>query len=280
MPARIDAHQHFWRFDAADFPWIDPAGPLSTDRLPRDLKPEMDRRSIDGCLAVQARQSVEETEWLVNLALSHRWILGVVGWIDLRADDIERRLDAWAGDSLLVGYRHIVQDEPSDDFLLDPAFICGVGAVLSRGLSYDILIVPRQAHSVRRFADLVGEGRLILDHGAKPPIAASGWQPWADAITDMARVPTLYCKISGLVTEADHHAWVPTDIVRYLDHLLGCFGPERLIFGSDWPVCNLAATYGRVHDLTAEWVDRSCPAHASAVFGGNAARAYAISAAR
>lgn len=272
---RIDAHQHFWRYDPRDHRWIDPASVLAADHGPADLAPLLAMAGIDGCIAVQARQTPDETEWLVALAAAHPWIVGVVGWIDLRAPDIADRLAA-RPPGAVIGYRHVVQDEPEDDFLLTPALIRGVRAVLAQGLAYDILVTPRQAGHVRRFAEHVGDGRLVLDHGAKPAIARGGWQPWADAIADIARVPTMFCKLSGLVTEADHAAWTRDDIARYLDHLLACFGPERLMFGSDWPVCLLAADYARVHDLIADFVARRCPDHATAIFGANAADAYAL----
>ncbi len=277
---RIDAHQHFWSYSAAEHGWIDADGVLARDYGPADLVPLLDSAEIDGCIAVQARSSEAETDWLLDLAAANSRIVGVVGWVDLSADDVADRLDRWQTQSL-VGFRHIVQDEPADDFLLTPAFVRGVRTVLARGFSYDILVKPRQAGHVRRFVDSVadasvGARRLILDHGAKPDIAGEGWQPWADAIADMARAPSLMCKISGLVTEADHAHWTAGQIARYLDHLLACFGPDRLIFGSDWPVSLLATDYARVHDLIDDFVTRACPAARDRIFGGNAAIAYGL----
>jgi predicted TIM-barrel fold metal-dependent hydrolase len=265
---RIDAHQHFWSYSASGHGWIDPGSVLARDYAPADLMPLLDDASIDGCIAVQACQTEEETRWLLGLAAADPRIMGVVGWTDLCADD-------------LVGFRHIVQDEPADDFLVTPAFVRGVRAALGRGFSYDILVKPRQAIHVRRFAELVGAGlgdapRLILDHGAKPDIARGTWQPWADAIADMAQVPSLTCKISGLVTEAEHATWTADQIARYLDHLLACFGPDRLMFGSDWPVCRLAADYARVVDLIEDFVTRACPDASERIFGGNALTAYEL----
>lgn len=278
---RIDAHQHFWTYTPSDYDWIPTGGVLARDYGPADLMPLLDAAGIDGCIAVQARATEAETDWLLGLASANTRILGIVGWTDLCAPDVEERLEQWRTAAALVGFRHGVQDEPEDDFLLKPAFVRGVREVLNRGLSYDILITPRHAGYVRRFADLVGDGladggRLILDHGAKPDIAHGGWQPWADSIADMAQAPSLRCKVSGLVTEADHAAWTADQIARYLDHLLACFGPERLIFGSDWPVCRLAADYARVYDLVDGFVTRSCPDARDAIFGGNAATAYGI----
>jgi L-fuconolactonase len=278
---RIDAHQHFWSYSPSAFDWIDTDSVLARDFSPADLMPLLDGTAIDGCIAVQARQTKAETDWLLALAAAHPRIMGVVGWIDLRAGDIAERLETWSGSSKLVGFRHIVQDEPDDEFLLTPDFVRGVRATVERGFSYDILVKPRQAIHVRRFCDLVAAGcstapRLILDHGAKPDIAHGGWQPWADAIADMAQVASLYCKISGLVTEADHATWTADQIARYLDHLLACFGPDRLIFGSDWPVCRLAAEYRQIVDLTDGFVTRACPEARNAIFGGNARAAYGV----
>jgi L-fuconolactonase len=278
---RIDAHQHFWSYSPAAFDWIDPGSVLAQDFVPDDLMPLLDDAAIDGCIAVQACQTDAETDWLLDLAAANPRIVGVVGWIDLGTDDVVQRLQARAGSPKLVGFRHIVQDEPDDAFLLTPAFVRGVRAALEQGFSYDILVKPRQAIHVRRFCDAVAAGlseapRLILDHGAKPDIAQGGWQPWADAVADMAQVPSLYCKISGLMTEADHATWTGDQIARYLDHLLACFGPDRLIFGSDWPVCRLAAEYRRVVDLIEDFVTRACPSARDGIFGRNAAAAYRL----
>ena len=278
---RIDAHQHFWTYSAAAHPWIEPGSVLARDHAPADLMPLLDRAGFDGCIAVQAEQTEVETDALLGLAADTPRILGVVGWTDLTADDVADRLDALRRVPTLVGFRHMVQDEPADDFLLTPAFVRGVRAALARGFSYDILVKLREAGHVRRFVDLVGgdqvrDGQLILDHGAKPAIAIRGWQHWADAIADMARAPTLLCKLSGLVTEADHASWTADRIAPYLDHLLACFGPDRLIFGSDWPVCRLAAEYQAVHDLIDDFVKRACPDARDRVFGGTAAIAYGL----
>lgn len=274
----IDAHQHFWAFSAAEYGWIDPGSVLERDYLPADLLPLLERAGVDGCIAVQARQSESETDWLLGLARSDDWIRGVVGWADLRADDLPARLDRWRGEARLVGFRHIVQGETEPGFLLRKDFVGGVRTLLARGYAYDILIRAHQAADVPVFAESVGEGRLILDHGAKPDILGGGWEPWASDMARIARHRGIWCKISGLVTEADHQHWRADDIARYLDHLLHVFGPERLIFGSDWPVCTLAADYDRVHELIDRFVDRACPEHRDAIFGGNALAAYALSA--
>jgi predicted TIM-barrel fold metal-dependent hydrolase len=271
---RIDAHQHFWRYCPAELGWIVPNSVLARDRLPEDVKPVLDAAMIDGCIAVQARHSEAETHWLLSLADAHRWIIGVVGWVDLTAFDVAERLDNYAPRPL-VGVRHIAQDEPDPRYLLREDVLRGLRTVLGRGLSYDILVRGKaQLELVPEIAAAAGRGALVLDHGGKPDIAGGEWQPWARTIAQIAEHPGVTCKLSGLVTEADHASWSPSDIARYLDHLLACFGPDRLIFGSDWPVCLLAADYATVVDIIETFVERNCPGHREAIFGGTAARVY------
>ncbi|HEX8447566.1 MAG TPA: amidohydrolase family protein [Sphingomonas sp.] len=272
---RIDAHHHLWRYSADAFGWIAPGSAIARDFTAVDLARELAAAGLDGAIAIQARQVAEETAFLLDCADAVPAILAVVGWTDLRAPDIAQRLADEAAPGL-VGYRHVVQDEPDPDFLLDPAFVRGVRAVAARGLSYDMLVNQAQLRTVPAFLDRVGAGRFVLDHAAKPDIAGGAWQPWADAIAAIAGYPHVDCKISGLVTEADPAGWTPADIERYLAHVLEQFGPDRLIWGSDWPVCLLAARYGQVVDLVADFVARHVPAAAAAIFGGNAARAYAL----
>jgi L-fuconolactonase len=276
---RIDAHHHLWQYEPNSFGWIEPGSAIARDFAAEDLRSALDDAGLDAAIAVQARQSPEETCFLLNVARQESAIIGVVGWIDLRAPNIAALLDEHT-DPLVVGYRHVVQDEDEPDFLLAGSFIDGVRAVVERGLTYDLLVNHAQLETVPHFLDRVGEGRFVLDHAAKPDIAAQGWQPWADRISAVAERRNVWCKVSGLVTEADHTAWTPDDVERYLDHVLAVFGPERLIWGSDWPVCLLAASYDRVVDLVADWVARSCPDAEAEIFGGNALRAYAIGGAR
>lgn len=272
---KIDAHVHLWRYDAERLDWIAPGSVLAQDHLLDCVSPELAEASIDRVILVQAQQRVDETEWLLDLAATDARVGGVIGWTDLRQPAIEARIMEWAQRPKLVGLRHIVQAEP-DGFLLDDAFIRGVRACVAAGLAYDILILARQAGDVPAFLDRVGDGLLVLDHGGKPEIATAGWQPWADQMRRIAGYPHVACKLSGLVTEADHANWKEDDIARYMDHLLDCFGPERLIFGSDWPVCRLATSYAQVVQLASDFVERRCPAARAAVFGGNAARLYGV----
>lgn len=272
---RIDAHHHLWRYRPASFGWIDPDAGIARDFTVDDLTTALASAGIDAAIAVQARQCDEETAFLLAAAQGCAAIIGVVGWIDLRAPDVEARLEAQSAPRLL-GYRHVVQDEPDPNFLLAENFIRGVRAVASRSLSYDLLVNAAQLPTVPRFLDAVGPGRFVLDHAAKPAIARDEWRPWADDLAAIAAHPNVWCKVSGLVTEADPAAWRPEDIEPYLEHVLEVFGPDRLIWGSDWPVCLLAASYAAVADLVADFVSRRCPSAMADIFGGNAARAYGL----
>ena len=276
MVKRIDAHQHFWRYRAAEFDWIKPGSILARDRLPVDVRPALDAAAFDGCIAVQACHRAAETDWLLALADENPWIMGVVGWVDLTAPDVAAQLDRHASRPL-VGVRHIAQDEPDPRYLLRDDVLRGVRTILKRGLAYEILVRgPAQLGCVSDMLAAAGPGALVLDHGGKPDIAGGEWHNWARTVAAIADHPGVTCKLSGLVTEADHAAWSAGDIARYLDHLLACFGPDRLIFGTDWPVCLLAAEHAAVVDLIEAFVARSCPGHRNAIFGGTAARVYGL----
>jgi L-fuconolactonase len=271
---RIDAHVHLWRYRPEEYPWIESGSTIARDFLLSDLLAELAGNDVGGCVAVQARQSDAETRWLAGLAAKVPQILGVVGWVDLRSLEVTADLERAAPG--IVGYRHVVQDEPDDLFLLDPGFIRGVRAVAKRGFTYDLLVNRFQLRYVPAFLDAIGAARIVLDHAAKPDIARGAWRPWATEIAAIASRPAVFCKISGLVTEADHQNWRPAHLKPYLDHLLECFGPERLIWGSDWPVCRLAASYHDVLGLASDYVQRRCARYAEAIFGQNASRAYGL----
>lgn len=274
---RLDAHQHFWRYSPAEYGWIDARmGRIARDFLPADLQPELARAGFDGCLAVQARTSLAETRFLLELARAHPFVRGVVGWIDFTAPDVARLLAELAPEKALVGLRHIVQAEP-DDFLLRPDFQRGITALAGTGLVYDVLVYPRQLEAVRRFVAAFPGQAFVLDHLAKPDIAHAVRDPWERQFRALGAFPNLACKLSGLVTEATWNAWKPADFRFYLDVALETFGEERLLFGSDWPVCLLAAhDWQAVHDLLLEWASVLSPAARAKLFGANAARLYRI----
>lgn len=276
---RIDAHQHFWHYAAADYPWIGPGmAALARDHLPADLAPALAAREFDGCIAVQARSSRAETDFLLALAERHEFVRGVVGWLDLCAPDAPTAVAGLARQPRLRGLRHIVQDEPDDQFLARPDFRRGVAALAAHDLVYDVLIHPRHLRAAAAFCAALPDVRFVLDHLAKPCIARGEHQPWADELRQLARLPNVHCKVSGLVTEARWHAWRQDDFTFYLDTALAAFGPERLLFGSDWPVCLLAARdHAEVHDLVAAWANRLTPHERAGLFGGNAVHLYQLS---
>jgi len=238
----IDAHQHYWRYDAAQYDWIDDSmAALRRDFLPPDAKREMDAHDVAGCVAVQARQSLDETRWLLDLADRYAFIRGVVGWIDLQGD-VDAQLDPLVSRPALVGVRHIVQGE-ADGFLERPAFLAGIARLERPGLAYDILVFARQLPAAVAFARRFPRQRFVLDHLGKPDVRGGELETWHRHLEAMAALPNVCCKLSGLVTEADWRAWTPARLRPYLDAALDAFGPERLMVGSDWPVCLVAATY-------------------------------------
>ncbi len=268
----IDAHQHFWRYDRGEYGWIDDSmAVLRRDFLPADLKPELDRSGFQGCIAVQARQTLEETRWLLELAERAPFILGVVGWVDLRSPRLPFELKSFAGKSKLVGVRHIVQSEADERFLLRPDFLCGIALLEEFDLAYDILIYPRHLPVAAEFVARFPRQRFVLDHLAKPPIKSGAVDVWARGIRELASFPNLFCKVSGLVTEADWQSWTPEDMRPYLDVAFECFGPSRLMIGSDWPVCSAAAPYSRVMDVVTDYLNKYAAEEKDAVLGGNAA---------
>ena len=271
---KLDAHQHFWSYDAAQYPWIPHDSALHRDWLPGDLAPLLAAAGLDGCIAVQARQTAEESRWLLELAEHHAIIKGVVGWVDLRAAKVGEELAALARHPRFVGVRHVVQDEPDDDFMLGADFLRGIGALRAHKLTYDILIVPRQLPAAIALVKRFPEQPFVLDHIAKPAIKAGTLSPWREQIRELAKAPNVLCKVSGMVTEADAKAWKPADFRPYLDVVFETFGEDRLMYGSDWPVCLLAAEYAQVFALVRDYLARLSAAAQVKVLGGNAARFY------
>jgi L-fuconolactonase len=271
----IDTHQHFWRYRAEEYPWItDPLGALRRDFLPADLEPRLRQAGFDRCIAVQARSSVRETEWLLDLAETHPFIAGVVGWVDLCRDDVDTDLAALACRPQLVGIRHVVQDEPDDRFLLRPDFCRGIARLEGFGLVYDLLIFPRHLPVAIEFAARFPAQPFVLDHLGKPEIRSRRLDSWVRDLRRLARFPHVCAKISGLVTEADWKTWQPGDLDRYIQSAYDCFGPERLMVGSDWPVCTLAAGYEQTMGVVSDFVARLPAAEREAILDGNAERVY------
>ncbi len=273
----IDAHQHFWRFNPVRDAWItEEMAAIRRDFLPADLEPELDACGVDATIAVQADQSEVETEFLLGLAEGNRRIAGVVGWVDLRSSEIEKRLEYFSRFKKLRGIRHVAQAETDDRFLVRPDFVRGVGKLKSFELTYDVLIYPRQLPAAMELVAKLPEQKFVVDHLAKPQIKAKKIEPWAALIRELAANPSVYCKLSGMVTETDWKNWKANDFEPYLDVAFDAFGAERLMFGSDWPVCLVSATYAQVKSIVESYVDRHTPNAKSAIFGENVKRFYSI----
>ncbi|WP_341837612.1 amidohydrolase family protein [Chitinophaga pollutisoli] len=274
----IDAHQHFWRFDPVRDAWItEEMNIIRRDFLPADLAPLLKAAGIDGCVAVQADQSEAETQFLLECAQGNDFVKAVVGWVDLRSPDVAERLAYWAEQPLVKGFRHIVQGEPDDKFLLREDFNNGIAALKKHGLTYDILVYPHQLPAVEQFVEKHPEQPLVIDHLAKPYIKKKEIGDWTKQIRRIARMPHVHCKLSGMVTEADLQNWKEADFRPYLDTVLEAFGPGRLMYGSDWPVCLLAADYTRQKAIVDNFIGSLSDTEKSRIMGGNAAAFYNIS---
>jgi L-fuconolactonase len=274
---KIDAHQHFWQYNPAEHVWMtDEMAALKRDFLPTDLKPLLDDLGFEGCVAVQARQNLEETRWLLSLADQHDFIFGVVGWVDLRSAELAAQLERFAGHPKLVGVRHIVQDEPDDNFMLREDFLRGIARLADFGLTYDVLVFPRQLPAAIRLADAFPQQLFVLDHVAKPPIAEGTLDRWEGGLRELATMPNLWCKLSGMVTEARWKVWQREDFRRYLDVVFDAFGPERLMIGSDWPVCTLSAEYADAMGIVMDYIEQYPAAIQAGILGGNCARFYRL----
>ena len=274
---RIDSHQHFWRYRPQDYPWIDEGkGLLKRDFLPEDLEPLLSAQRFDGCIAVQAAHTPDETRFLLDLSNRHPFVRAVVGWVDLCAPDVERRLAELARYPRLKGIRHIAQDEPDDRFLAREDVVGGIAALEPFGLAYDILIFARQLPAALELVRRLPRQRFVLDHIAKPEIAAGRVSPWKEQLRELAAAPNVCCKLSGMVTEAKWKGWTPADFRPYLDVVFEAFGPDRLMIGSDWPVCLLAGDYPAVMGLVEGYMSGRPAAEREKVLGGNAARFYGV----
>lgn len=247
---------------------------LKKDFLPLQLRQLLDDQGIDGSVAVQADQSESETKFLLELANLHEFIKAVVGWVDLQGPDLEERLHYFSQYPKLKGFRHVVQDEPDDSFLLRSSFLKGIAQLEKYGFTYDILIYPQQLQATLSFVKQFPKQKFVIDHIAKPLIGAQQFQPWADLIEQIAQFDNVWCKISGMITEADWRRWQPEDLQSYIDHVFQCFGYQRIMFGSDWPVCLLAGSYQQVVEIFEQAVDRYNEEQQKLLWGGNAAKFY------
>lgn len=279
MLPRIDAHHHFWQLGKYHYPWITDETPaLQHDFGPAQLRPLLGRHAIGSTVLVQTIASLDETGWFLELSQQNPWIAGVVGWVDLRDAGVGRVLDGLLKQygRRLVGARHNLHDEPDDRWILQEEVQRGLKEVAHHGLAYDLLIRPRHLPVVLHVVQKTPQLRFVVDHAAKPPIAERGWEDWADGIQALARHEHVYCKLSGLITEADHRRWQPSDLRPYIDHVLSAFGPERIMFGSDWPVCLLAGTYDDVVAALEENLAQLSDNERGWIFGRTAEHVYQL----
>ena len=277
MPLKIDAHQHFWHYNPQDYGWIDDSmATLKRDFLPDDLQPLLLQCGFEGSIAVQARQALKETEWLLQLAGQYESIKGVVGWVDLCSGDLEAQLEKFSVHPKLVGMRHVIQDEPDNDFMLRKDFLHGVGKLAQYKLVYDILIYPKHLPQTIQLVRSFPGQTFVLDHIAKPHIKVKEIHPWKQYIEQLAAFQHVYCKLSGMVTEADWFNWKPDDFIQYLDIVVNAFGTDRIMIGSDWPVCSLAGTYNDIIGLTSDYFSRFSGYEQEKILGANAIKAYSL----
>jgi L-fuconolactonase len=275
-PARVDSHHHLWRYTPEEYGWIDDAmQSLRRDYLPEDLEAEARAAGVRATVAVQARQTVAETAWLLQLAAQSELIRGVVGWLPIAADDFPSALERFDAGPLLKGLRHVVQGEPAG-FLDGAEFNRGIAALNGTGLVYDVLIFARQLAEATRFIDRHPQQLFVLDHIAKPEIAAGEISQWSKDIRELARRENVICKLSGMVTEADWSHWSPQSLQPYFDTVLQAFGPARLMAGSDWPVLTVACAYGRWWQTIAEWIAPLSAAERAEIESGTAIRTYRL----
>lgn len=274
---KIDAHQHFWQFDPVRDAWItEPTmSKIRRDFMPKDLKPILDKNEFDGCIAVQADQSSSETQFLLDLANDYTFIKGVVGWVDLNASDLGQQLDALSEYPKLKGFRHILQSE-RPEFILQKAFIKGVQLLGEKGYKYDILVFPKHLSAVQQFIKTLHNQPFVINHMAKPYIKQGLIEQWKRDMEHIAQYENVWCKVSGMVTEADWVSWQPTDFTSYLDVVFEAFDTDRIMYGSDWPVCLLAADYEKQWAIVENYVSKLSDTERSKVLGRNAQSFYKI----
>jgi L-fuconolactonase len=272
---RVDAHQHFWRYTPEAYPWIGPEA-LRQDYLPEDLKPLLGAAGFDGTVVVQARSTWDENRWLLSLADEHPFIKGVVGWADLLVPDLEERLAPSVARDKFCGVRCGIVPTDHDPDRPHPDFLRGVGSLTEAGLTFDLLIRPPQLPLARALVQAAPGQRFVLDHIAKPRVKEQVVEPWATEIRALAALPNVACKVSGMVTEADRSVWKLDDFTPYLDVVFDAFGPDRLMIGSDWPVCRQAASYKLTMGVVLAYIASLSEDEKSAVLGDTARRWYSL----
>lgn len=271
----IDSHQHFWKYEPVKHSWInDEMAAIRRDFLPSDLKKVYQENGIDGCVAVQADQTLDETEFLLNLANENDFIKGVVGWADLRSKDVDSVLEKYHSEKKIKGWRHVVQGEADHNFLMRPDFLRGISYLEKYDYVYDILIFPHQLGATLEFVKQFPHLKFVIDHVAKPYIKDGFFEGWAVLMKEIAKHENVYCKLSGMITEADYDSWSPQQIIPYMDWVLKAFGAERIMYGSDWPVCLVAGNYGQVKKLVVDFIGNLSDDEQQAIMGQNALKFY------
>ena len=275
---RIDSHQHFWKCARGDYHWMNASVPaLCRDYLPEDLRPWLVKNRIDKTILVQAAQTSEETDFLLELARKTDFVAGVIGWLDLESPDFAADLEHYARQPKFLGVRPMLQDLEHDDWIMRPAVLDALKRIAQSDMPFEFLTYTRHLPYVLKVLEQIPGLRAVVDHLSKPQIKSGTLEPWRSLLTDVARHPNIQCKLSGMITEADHQSWTAQDLRPYVEHVLQCFGFERVMFGSDWPVCLLAGSYDRVVQALQIILQPHLNAQRQAdVFGGNAARFYQL----
>jgi len=272
---RVDAHQHFWIYNEEEYKWIGESMlKLRRNFLPSHLDRELKKNGIDFCVSVQARQTLQETKWLLGLAQDNSFIKGIVGWVDLKSNSLEKDLEQFVTYEKLKGVRHVLHDEDDDRYMLRPDFKKGIGRLEKYGLTYDILICPRHIKYACALVSEFPQQKFIVDHIAKPLIKEGKIEPWKKDILELARADNVFCKLSGMVTEANWNSWKQEDFIPYMEIILEAFGPNRLLFGSDWPVCTVAAKYEQVLGIVNNFINSLSQAEQAYIMGQNAIDFY------
>jgi len=273
----VDSHQHFWQLGRFDYPWMNPSlGVLYSDYLPDQLEPNLAQNGVGKTVLVQASNSVEESRWLLNLADQHPFIAGVVGWVDMASEDVDRQLDELTSHPKFKGVRHLVESEPADDWLIQPQVLRGLKRLSTYGVSYDLLVHTRHLKHIQKVVDACPDLKLVIDHMAKPPIASGEIDTWRQELRQVAANEQINCKLSGLVTEANWTSWTTEDLRPYVDCALELFGSSRLLFGSDHPVCLLAASYERILECFRELLKDLTSDEQQMIFETNAMEFYRL----
>ena len=271
----IDSHQHFWKYEPVKHDWIDDEmAIIRKDFMPSDLREVYVKNGIDGCVAVQADQTLAETDFLLDLASKNNFIKGVVGWADLQGEDIEMVLEKYSAFEKLKGFRHVVQGEPDHNFLLRPNFLRGIKALQKHNFTYDILVFPHQLGAVLEFVKRFPNQIFVIDHIAKPHIKDGFFDGWATLMKEISKYENVYCKVSGMITEADYKSWTEAQLQPYLNLVFNAFGTKRIMYGSDWPVCLVAGKYNQVKAIITTFISKLSETEKAAVMGKNAIQFY------